>query len=131
MKQIMLMVAVILLVAGSAAAQDKGWEVPAKAKAMKPTENLADKSVIADGKAVWYKHCKACHGSKGLGDGPKGAMLKADPGDFSSTKFQAQSDGTLYYKTITGKGEMPAYAKKITNEDDRWALVAYMRSLKK
>ena len=130
MKKMMFMVAAILLIAGSAAAQS-GWEVPAKDKAMKPTENLADKSVIADGKAVWYKHCKACHGSKGLGDGPKGAMLKTDAGDFSSAKFQSQSDGSLYYKTITGKGEMPSYAKKVTNEDDRWALVAYMRSLKK
>ena len=59
MKQIMLMVAVILLIAGSVAAQSKGWEVPAKANSMKPSENLADKSVIADGKALqglsWVK----------------------------------------------------------------------------
>ncbi|MBL7111106.1 MAG: cytochrome c [Bacteroidales bacterium] len=98
---------------------------------MKSSVNLKDASVIADGKELWAKQCKACHGAKGLGDGPKGAMLKTNPGDFSTAKFQAQTDGELYYKTTYGNGEMPAYGKKVPAEADRWALVDYMRTLKK
>ncbi|MFH1296272.1 MAG: cytochrome c [Bacteroidota bacterium] len=130
MKKIIFMVAVALLIAGSASAQGKRWEVPAKYKTMKASVNLKDASVIADGKELWAKQCKACHGTKGLGDGPKKAMLKTNPGDFSSAKFQEQTDGELYYKTTYGKDEMPSYEKKVPAEADRWALVAYMRTLK-
>ncbi|MBE0648047.1 MAG: cytochrome c [Bacteroidales bacterium] len=130
MKQIILMFAVVLLVAGAAGAQSKAWEVPAKYKTMKAPVNLKDASVIADGKEAWAKQCKACHGTMGLGDGPKGAMLKTDPGNFKDAKFQAQTDGELYYKTTFGNGEMPAYEKKVPSENDRWALVAYMRTMK-
>lgn len=98
---------------------------------MKSTVNLKDASLIATGKDLWAKQCKSCHGSKGLGDGPKGAMLKTNPGDFTSAAFQSQTDGELYYKTTFGNGEMPAYEKKVPSEADRWALVAYMRTLKK
>jgi mono/diheme cytochrome c family protein len=31
--------------------------------------------------------------------------------------------------TTTGKDEMPAYDKKIPNDEDRWMLVHYMRTL--
>ena len=130
MKKMILMVAVVLLIAGTAGAQSKSWEVPAKYKTMKSSVNLKDASVIADGKDLWAKQCKSCHGAKGLGDGPKGAMLKTDPGNFTDAKFQAQTDGELYYKTTFGFGEMPAYEKKVPAETDRWALVAYMRTLK-
>ena len=50
---------------------------------------------------------------------------------FSSKEFQAQSDGDIYYKTMFGKDEMPAYEKKVTVPADQWALVAYMRTMKK
>lgn len=125
------MVAVVLLIAGYAGAQSKAWAVPANYKTMKATVNLKDASVIADGKEQWAKQCKSCHGAAGLGDGPKGAMLKTNPGDFSSAAFQTQTDGELYYKTTFGNGEMPAYEKKVPAEADRWALVAYMRTMKK
>lgn len=130
MKQIILMIAVVLLIAGSAGAQNTAWVVPAKYKTMKSTVNLKDATVIATGKDLWAKQCKSCHGTKGLGDGPKGAMLKTNPGDFTSTAFQAQTDGELFYKTTFGNGEMPAYEKKVPADTDRWSLVAYMRTLK-
>ena len=96
---------------------------------MKSSVNLKDASVISNGKELWAKHCKSCHGSKGLGDGPKSSMLKTDPGNFSSKKFQSQTDGEVYYKTVIGGGEMPCYIKKVPNVDDQWSLVAFMRTL--
>jgi len=130
----LLFVAVVFLMGTSASAQQakaKPWPVPDKDKALKPSVKLTDASVIASGKELWAKHCKSCHGAKGLGDGPKAAGLKTFAGDFSSAAFQAGTDGEILYRTDKGRDEMPAYEKKIPDINDRWALVAYMRTFKK
>ena len=127
-------VAVVFMLGSSASAQQaksKVWPVPDKDKALKSAVKLTDASVIATGKELWAKHCKSCHGAKGLGDGPKTASLKTNPGDFSSATFQASTDGELFFRTNKGRDEMPAYEKKIPDAKDRWSLVAYMRTLKK
>jgi len=110
-----------------AQAKAKPWPVPDKDKSMKAPA----KADVATGKELWAKHCKSCHGSKGLGDGPKAASLKTHPGDFSSAAFQAFTDGELFYRTNKGREEMPAYEKKIPDANERWALVAFMRTMKK
>ena len=107
------------------------WEVPAKYKTMKNPVKTTNAEATASGKALYAKHCKSCHGAKGLGDGPKAAGLKSFSGDFSGAAFQSMTDGELFYKTSFGRDEMPAYDKKIADEADRWALVNYMRTLKK
>lgn len=107
------------------------WAVPAKYKTMKSTVKTTDAAATANGKALYAKHCKSCHGSKGLGDGPKAAGLKTFSGDFSSAAFQSQSDGDLYYKTAIGRDEMPGYEKKIPDAGDMWSVVNYMRTFKK
>jgi mono/diheme cytochrome c family protein len=107
------------------------WEVPAKYKTMKNPVKTTNAEATASGKALYAKHCKSCHGAKGLGDGPKAAGLKTFSGDFSGATFQSMTDGELFYKTSFGRDEMPAYDKKIADEADRWALVNYMRTLKK
>jgi mono/diheme cytochrome c family protein len=107
----------------------KAWDVPANYKSMKnPVKS--DASSIAAGKALWGQHCSSCHGKAGMGDGPKARNLESAAGDFSVAAFQGQSDGDLFFKVKTGRGEMPKYDKKIPDEDI-WALVNYMRSLKK
>jgi mono/diheme cytochrome c family protein len=108
-------------------AKAKPWPVPDKDKALKAPAKVD----VATGKELWAKHCKSCHGSKGLGDGPKNAGLKTFSGDFSSAAFQAGTDGEIFYRTNKGRDEMPAYEKKIPDANDRWALVAYMRTMKK
>lgn len=123
-------IAVVFLFGQAASAQQakpKAWPVPDKDKAMKAPA----KADLATGKELWAKHCKSCHGSKGLGDGPKGASLKTFSGDFSSAAFQAGTDGEIFYRTNKGRDEMPAYEKKIPDANDRWALVAFMRTFKK
>ncbi len=128
------LVALVFILGTNANAQQakaKAWDVPAANKAMKASVKMNDATVIATGKELWAKHCKSCHGAKGLGDGPKAASLKTFPGDFSSAAFQALTDGDIYYKTAMGRGEMPGYEKKIPEKNDHWALVAYMRTMKK
>lgn len=125
--------AIIFLAANSAMAQKPGgpWSVPAKYKAMKSTVKAGDASIKTTGKELYNKHCKSCHGAQGLGDGPKAANLKTSTGDFSTAKFQSTSDGEMYYMSFVGRDEMPNFEKKITDEADRWAVIGFMRTLKK
>jgi mono/diheme cytochrome c family protein len=123
-------IAIVFLFGNSLQAQQakaKPWPVPDKDKAMKAPA----KADLATGKELWAKHCKSCHGSKGLGDGPKAASLKTESGDFSTAAFQAGTDGELFYRTNKGRDDMPGYEKKIPDANDRWALVAFMRTMKK
>jgi mono/diheme cytochrome c family protein len=106
------------------------WTIPAKYKAMKNTVKPTDASVMTTGKELYNKHCKSCHGSKGLGDGPKSATLETLVPPFNSKTFTAQADGEIYYQTFIGRDEMPNFEKKITDEGDRWALVNFIRTLK-
>ncbi len=111
-------------------AQKKPWTVPDAAKNKKnPVAN--DAEALATGKSLWSTHCKSCHGAKGMGDGTKAAQLKTEPGDFSKADAQAQSDGSLFYKTAEGRDDMPSFKKKIPDDDDRWSLVYFIRTLKK
>lgn len=110
--------------------EKKPWIVPDNAKNMKnPVASNAES--IAEGKSLYTTHCKSCHGSKGMGDGTKAKQLKTEPGDFSSADFHSQSDGTIFYKSIEGRDDMPSFKKKIPDTDDRWNVVNFMRTLKK
>ncbi|MFN8208234.1 MAG: cytochrome c [Bacteroidales bacterium] len=107
----------------------KAWDVPANYKTMKnPVKS--DAASIASGKTLWGQHCASCHGKAGLGDGPKARNLETSAGDFTKAPFTDGTDGEIFYRTKMGRGEMPKYDKKITDEDI-WALVNYMRTMKK
>ncbi len=126
--KIFMVLIVIGLLSTSFVDQEK-WVVPEKEKKMKnPIE--ASKENLNEAKVLYNVHCKSCHGTKGLGDGPKAKNLKGDLGDFSSVTFHAQTDGELFYKTKVGRADMPGYAKKL-NDEQIWLTVIYMRALKK
>jgi mono/diheme cytochrome c family protein len=82
------------------------------------------------GMGFFTKNCASCHGKTGLGDGVKARTLKDSPGDFSKTEFQNLSDGDIFYRTKTGRSDMPKYDGKLA-DDDIWNVVNYMRTLKK
>ena len=103
------------------------WKVPEKYKKMKNTTE-ASAANLAIGKSLYAKHCKSCHGKDGLGDGTKSGEVEGDLGDFSSKTFQAQSDGTLFYKSYIGRNDMPNYEKKLS-EEDMWFVVHFIRTL--
>ena len=104
------------------------WVIPPKYQNMKnPTDPKTDLNI---GKSLYDKHCKSCHGKEGYGDGPKANEMKGDLGDFSSAEFQSQTDGVLFYKTSFGKDDMPEFTKKLPDDEARWLVVNYMRTLK-
>lgn len=105
------------------------WPVPAAAKAKKNPQACNDESIYA-GRSLYNKHCKSCHGKKGLGDGKKAAQLDTESGDFSKPSFQAQTDGAIFYKSSEGRDDMPSFKKKIPDDDDLWNVVNFIRTLK-
>jgi mono/diheme cytochrome c family protein len=104
----------IFVLSASLVAQPKPWVVPANFKSMKNPVAKGDASNKA-GMALYTKNCASCHGKIGLGDG---------------AEYQDQSDGDHFYKTKTGRGEMPKYEGKLS-DDDIWNIVNYMRTFKK
>src|SRR4030042_5905427 len=121
--------ALILAFSMSVVAQPKPWETPANCKSMKNPVAKGEASNKA-GMALYTKNCASCHGKTGLGDGVKARALKEHPGDFSGTAYQNQADGEHFYKTKFGRGEMPKYEGKLS-DDDIWNVVNYMRTFKK
>jgi len=105
------------------------WVVPAKYEKMTNPTDATDADNLADGKMLYNKHCKSCHGKEGYGDGTKADEVEGDLGDFSSEEFQAQSDGALFYKSYIGRDDMPNFEKKMPDKDDMWYVISYMRTL--
>lgn len=110
--------------------QAKPWVVPdAAAKKANPVKSDAES--LKDAKELWTKHCVSCHGKMGAGDGTKAAQLETEMADFAKEAVQKQSDGSMFYKILEGRDEMPTFKKKIPEESDIWGLVNYIRTLKK
>ena len=130
-RNILILLTLFVVLASFTLMQDqKPWPVPDKyAKMANPVKS--DAASLATGKELWAKHCQSCHGKSGKGDGSKAAQLKTTPEDLSTAEMQKQTDGAFFYKTSEGREDMPSFKKKIPDEDDIWALVNYMRTLKK
>ena len=121
--------AAVMFLSTALVAQPKPWVVPANFKSMKNPVTAGDVSNKA-GMAIYTKNCASCHGKAGLGDGVKARALKEFPGDFSKAEYQSQSDGDHFFKTKSGRSEMPKYEGKLA-EADIWNVVNYMRTFKK
>lgn len=107
----------------------KPWPAPeAAAKVKNPVK--ADATSIAEGKDLYAQHCKSCHGAKGKGDGTKAEKIDISCGDFASAEAAKQTDGELFWKTTEGRKPMPSYKEKLS-DNERWAVINYIRSLAK
>lgn len=108
--------------------QDDSWPVPSKYMKLKnPYAEVQDADQI--GKELYMIHCKSCHGTKGKGDGKKASTLETQVPDMTTSDFNSQTDGELYYKTYIGKDDMPGFEKKIKDNEDQWLLINYLKNL--
>ena len=79
--------------------------------------------------AIYNRRCASCHGKDGRAKTFKAKFNHAR--DLTNSQWQAQvSDEQLYNSIMNGRGKMPAFGKKLTEEQVD-ALVSYVRSLKK
>jgi mono/diheme cytochrome c family protein len=115
--------------AATAAGADE-WVAPAAERA-RPNPVPDSPDALRKGRALFQRHCTACHGDKGKGDGPAGA----DARDLTDPAVQQRlTDGEIFWKIGTGRKReddelaMPAFARQI-GAQDRWKLVRFVRSL--
>jgi mono/diheme cytochrome c family protein len=97
--------------------QQDPWKVPEKYEKMK-NPVVSDPTSIKAGSELYVEHCRKCHGPNGKGDGIKAESLNTTPSDFTSEKFQKQTDGALLYKIYFGHKDMPGFKKRIPDNED-------------
>jgi len=80
------------------------------------------------GEALYKSKCAGCHAADGSGNSPAGKAMGVP--DLSSPVLQKKTDAELIDSTTNGKGKMPAYKGKLTDDQIK-GLVAYIRTLAK
>jgi len=88
-----------------------------------PVQTLAQSAA-----ALFKAKCAICHGANGDANTAVGRGLKLR--DLRSPDVQQQTDAQLKLLTDCGKGQMPGYQGKFTN-DQITQLVGYIRALAK
>lgn len=86
---------------------------------------------LARGKELFETYCYVCHGVTGDGKGPVAAKFQVPIPALTTDKVRAFKDGRLFHIITDGQGVMGSYATQIKREKDRWAVVNYVRSLKR
>jgi mono/diheme cytochrome c family protein len=114
--------------------------VPPAFKGSNPPEglDLTSVDVIAAGKKTFESNppnCFNCHGMGGKGDGPLGAEANPKPTDLTSAEFQTgAADDYIFWRVKTGGEGGPAGTVMTgfpgATDEEIWAVVAYVRSLK-
>jgi mono/diheme cytochrome c family protein len=81
----------------------------------------------ADGAAVFKAKCAMCRGADGSASTGMGKSMALKP--LSSPEVQKMSDADLTALVTNGKGKMPAYKDKLS-DDEISAVVKYVKTLK-
>ena len=84
------------------------------------------------GKAIYERHCMACHGPQGKGDGPAGKMLKPPAADFTSAGSKKKSEADFKAAVENGKAgtAMGAWKNQLSQPEMRDVL-RYVSTLRK
>ena len=132
---VVVVLSMLVLTAGGAPASSTTTRpTPPAEYASKANPSAGNADALAKGKEQYTAVCLACHGEKGLGDGPAGAALTPKPGNLQ-TAAKESSDAYLFWRINEGgamapfKSSMPAQ-KGVLKEEQVWQLVNYVKSLK-
>ncbi|MCK5857620.1 MAG: cytochrome c [Bacteroidales bacterium] len=121
---ILSLISISLLIVGNVQAQN--WTIDPELKDAQ-LKIAYDEASIDAGKSVYDKNCKACHleisaeenNSRAAGAAPNLGNKEFNKGN---------TDGEIFCKLSHGNGSsMPPY-EAMLSEDDRWKVIAYMRS---
>lgn len=85
---------------------------------------------VGRGMAVYERHCLACHGEKGWGNGPEAASLRVRPTNFHQFRSYLKSDEELQRTIEYGVvfSPMHAWQGRLT-ETEIQDVLAYIRAL--
>lgn len=91
-------------------------------------------AAIAEGARVYARHCAACHGDDGRGEGPRSASLPVWPPTFLSPLLGRRAEGELFWHIAAGMRDarggttMPGFAQTL-DDAQTWAVIDYMKTL--
>jgi hypothetical protein len=110
-------------------------DAPINTGMMPGTTNLVEVSplkVTADvmkrGQQRYQINCLPCHGPLGDGNGITRKFGMTVVGNLHDARMVQMTDGEIFYVITNGKGQMGPYGPNVV-EEDRWAIVAYVRAL--
>lgn len=83
---------------------------------------------VERGKEAYGFYCAMCHGQRADGRGTVGQSFHPLPSDLRSKEIQDLSDGEIFAVISLGSKRSPPLAHTIS-EEDRWAIVRFLRSL--
>jgi len=102
------------------------WDIPASAKNKKAPVDATHK-LVKEGKDIYTSNCASCHGTPGQGNN----IAAINATDLGTSDFQSQNSiGVVYFKFEEGKGGMPSFKDKFTDEE-KWNLAFFIKSFDK
>lgn len=107
--------------------QPQDWKAPAWADTLYnpyPIEPLT----LPQAQEIYLLYCARCHADQGQGYALEHTNQEVP--DFKESRVAKQSDGALFWKIREGKGIMPSFKSKLSDEQ-HWQLVEYIRDLSK
>lgn len=107
-----------------------GYQPPTPAPTLSVTLPTSAPDVAA-GAAIYAEECAACHGERGLGDGPMAGQLQNKPAALAAPEVARAATPAGWYALITeGRMDkfMPPFSKKL-DDQQRWQVTAYALSL--
>jgi mono/diheme cytochrome c family protein len=110
--------------------RDRDLPVPYRSVAV-PVERLTDPTTRAAGRTLYLTHCALCHGLRADGHGSRRSAFARPPADFTRPSWrQRTTPRRVYFVVREGLHGTPMPAWKGTlNEDDTWAVTAYLLSV--
>lgn len=88
----------------------------------------ADPDVLQRGALVYASKCVHCHGPGGEADGMVVMRGYPPPKSFLLEEMMLVPDGRMFHSITFGRGNMAPHGA-IVAPDDRWRVIAYIRSL--
>ncbi len=80
------------------------------------------------GQKVYQRDCQSCHGRDGTGNPQLAQALKATIPPVTAAALAQKNDTEVLHVIAEGKGKMPGFAKKLSEEEQRQVL-KYMKTL--
>jgi high-affinity iron transporter len=87
---------------------------------------------VTRGRALYEQNCALCHGATGAGDGPAAKTIVPPPATIGHSELMHTVSPALMYRIVSVgvQGTMMAGWASRFSSDERWALIAYVNSLR-